>query len=254
MAAKFKPLIGIPCRSIPQNKRSLRFGILATYTRAVDLAGGAPVLVPLQLEEETLRSIFARLDGLLLAGGADIHPNEFGEEVLPGCGKIDEARDATELSLTRWALAAKQPIFGICRGIQVLNVAAGGSLYQDISSQLTTDMKHDYQDSDAHVLAHTVDIQPESRLARAMEATRVEVNSLHHQSVKGIAPELQVVALAPDGVVEAVEARDDRFAVGVQFHPEWLMDEDARMKRLFEEFVMSAGEYRAEKSNGGTQE
>jgi putative glutamine amidotransferase len=220
------------------------------YTRAVDLAGGAPVLIPLQLGEETLRNIFARVDGLLLAGGLDVHPKEFGEELLPACGEIDTARDATELGLTRWALAESQPVFGICRGIQVLNVAAGGSLYQDIASQLTTDLKHDYHAPEARVLAHTVEIESESRVARALGSTQVEVNSLHHQALKEIAPGLRVVARAPDGVVEGVEATDDRFIVGVQFHPEWLLDEDARMKRLFEEFVSSAREYRAERDNG----
>jgi putative glutamine amidotransferase len=244
-----KPLIGIPCRSIPDGKRNLRFGILAAYTRAVEVGGGAPVLIPLQLEEETLRSIFARIDGLLLAGGADIHPNEFGEEVLPECGEIDLARDEAELRLTRWALAENRPIFGICRGIQVLNVAAGGNLYQDISSQMKTDLKHDYHTSDAHVLAHPVEIESKSRVAQALGSTQVAVNSLHHQALKEIAPGLHVVASAPDGIVEAVEGADDRFVVGVQFHPEYMLDKDARMTRLFEDFVSSAQAYRAAKDH-----
>jgi putative glutamine amidotransferase len=248
-----RPLIGIPCRSIRDGDHNLRFGMLATYTRAVDLAGGAPVLIPLQLSEETCRSILARLDGLLLAGGADVDPKEFGQEVLPACGEIDAARDSVELSLTRWALAASQPVFGICRGIQVMNVAAGGSLYQDIASQLKTDLKHDYHAPEAQVLAHTVEIAPASRVARSMGTTRVQVNSLHHQALKDIAPGLRVVARAPDGIVEAVEGADGRgFVVGVQFHPEWLLDEDARMVRLFEDFVSSAREFRPERGDGGT--
>lgn len=245
-----KPLIGIPCRSISDGDRNLRFGMMATYTRAVDLAGGAPVLIPLQLSEETLRDILNRLDGLLLAGGVDVHPKEFGEEVLPACGEIDEARDATELWMTRAALADRQPIFGICRGIQTLNVAAGGSLYQDIASQLATDLKHDYRVPEANVLAHAVSIESDSRLARALGATHVEVNSLHHQAVKGIAPGLHAVAYAPDGIVEGIETTDDLFVVGVQFHPESLLDEDERMRRLFEAFVSSAREYRVIKGNG----
>jgi putative glutamine amidotransferase len=250
MVTGLKPLIGIPCRSLLDGDRNLRFGVLAAYTRAVDLAGGAPILIPLQLSDGTLRDMFARLDGLLLAGGVDIHPKEFGEAVLPACGEIDTARDATELCLTRWALAASQPIFGICRGIQTLNVAAGGSLYQDIGSQLETDLKHNYRVPEAKVLAHAVEIEAGSHVARVLGATHVEVNSLHHQALKEIAPGLRVVARAPDGIVEAVEATDDRFVVGVQFHPEWLLDEDARMVRLFEEFVSSAREYRATKSDG----
>lgn len=239
-----RPLIGIPCRSIHGEHHSLRFGMLASYTRAVDLGGGAPVLIPLQLSEETLRSIFSQLDGLLLAGGVDVDPKEFGQELLPACGEIDAERDRAELSLTRWALAESQPVLGICRGIQVLNVAAGGSLFQDIASQFKTELKHDYHVPETRVLAHTVDIEPSSRVARALGSTHLAVNSLHHQALLEIAPELKVVARAPDGIVEAVEAKDDRFVVGVQFHPEWLLDEDARMKRLFEDFAFSAREYR----------
>jgi putative glutamine amidotransferase len=235
-----KPLIGIPCRTLVDANKDVRYGTLSTYTRAVEVAGGAPILIPLQLSEETLRAIFAQLGGLLLAGGVDVHPKEFGKEVLPACGEIDTARDATELHLTRWALADDKPVLGICRGIQLLNVAAGGSLYQDIGAQVETNLKHDYHVADAQVLAHPVEIQPDSRVAHALGATRLEVNSLHHQGVKDIAPGLHVVARAPDGIVEAVEGSDGRFVVGVQFHPEWLLDDDARMVKLFEAFVASA--------------
>lgn len=235
-----KPLVGIPCRLIPDAHQNVRFGVPATYTHAVDLAGGGPVLVPLQLDQETLKSIFARLDGLLLVGGFDIDPREFGEQVLPECGEIETDRDATELALTRWALDDSRPIFGICRGIQVLNVAAGGSLYQDIVSQLKTPLKHDYGNREGHVLAHKVELDSESRVGRLLGSKELEVNSLHHQSVKQIAPGLRVVGCAPDGVVEAIESVDDRFVVGVQFHPERMLDTDARMLRLFQEFVSSA--------------
>lgn len=235
-----KPLIGIPCRSIPDASQNVRFGVPGTYTRAVDLAGGAPVLIPLQLGQETLSSIFEKLDGLLLVGGFDIDPKEFGENVLPECGEIETDRDATELALTRWALADSRPILGICRGIQVLNVAAGGSLYQDIASQVATNVKHDYGNREGHLLAHEVDVEPNTRVSRLLGADQVKVNSLHHQSVKQIAPGLRVVGRAPDGIVEAIESADDRFVVGVQFHPERMLDSDARMLRLFEEFVASA--------------
>ncbi len=246
----YKPLIGIPGRTITDAHRDVRYGMLATYTRAVDLAGGAPVVIPLQLSEETLCAIYAQLDGLLLAGGVDIHPKEFGEEVLPACGDIDPARDDTELRLTRWALAEGKPVFGICRGIQLLNVAAGGSLYQDISSQLATDVKHDYRIPEAQVFAHSVELEPGSVVARALGVTRLEVNSLHHQALKEIAPGLRVTGRAPDGMIEAVEGTNWHFVMGVQFHPEWLLDEDARMVKLFETFVVSARAYHDQKNNG----
>ncbi len=249
MADEIRPLIGIPTRTISDGNKDVRYGALSTYTRAVDVAGGAPILIPLRLAEDTLRTIFEQLDGLLLAGGVDIHPKEFGEEVLPACGEIDISRDETELRLTRWALAEGKPVFGICRGAQLLNVAAGGSLYQDIDAQLSTETKHDYHVPEAQVLAHPVEIQPDSRVARALGVTRLDVNSLHHQALKKVAPGLNIVARAPDGIVEAVEGTDGHFVVGVQFHPEWLLDEDARMVGLFADFVAHAREYHESKES-----
>lgn len=241
-----RPLIGIPGRTVVDSSNGFKFsGIPLSYTRSIEKAGGAPIVIPLQLSEESLRVIYARLDGLLLAGGVDVSPTQFGEEVMPYCGEIDELRDATELRVTRWALAEDKPIFGICRGIQMLNVAAGGSLYQDIPSQLDEPLGHEYRKGDPYTLrAHTVEIETGSRVARAFGVTQLEVNSLHHQAVKRVAPGLKVIARAPDGIVEAVESSDDRFIVGVQFHPELLFDEDERMPRLFEAFVESAREYR----------
>jgi putative glutamine amidotransferase len=251
MAQRFKPLIGIPSRSMGDDGGA-HYVVRSTYTRAVEIAGGAPVVIPLQLSDDTLRAIFERLDGLLLAGGLDVHPREFGEEVARYCGEIDAARDETELRITRWALAAEKPIFGICRGIQLLNVAAGGSLYQDIPAQLKTDLWHQHRKGEPYNLrAHEIEVDANSRVAHALGATALEVNSLHHQALKKIGAGLKVVARAPDGVVEAIEARTpEHFVVGVQFHPEWLLDDDARMRHLFEHFVASAREYHYARNNG----
>jgi putative glutamine amidotransferase len=250
MANNFRPVIGIPARSIVDSNNGFRYsGIPLTYSNSVERAGGAPILIPLHLSEETLKAIYARIDALLLAGGVDVHPKEFGEDVMPYCGEIDTARDETELRVTRWALADGRPIFGICRGIQMLNVAAGGSLYQDIPSQIATEQNHSYRAGDPYNLrAHPIELDPDSRVARWLGTPNLKVNSLHHQAVKQVAPGLRVTGRAPDGVVEAIESDDDRFLVGVQFHPE-LLDDDARMAKLFEAFVQSAREYRA-KRNG----
>jgi putative glutamine amidotransferase len=133
------------------------------------------------------------------------------------------------------------PILGICRGIQMLNVAAGGTLYQDVHHQLETQVYHQHRKGEPfNKLAHWIDIAPESQLARALGATRVEVNSLHHQAVKDVAPNLRVIARAPDGVIEGMEATNGHFVLAVQFHPEWLLDDDARMVRIFEEFVRAS--------------
>ncbi len=235
-----RPLIGIPTRTYTDGA-IVRFAVGSTYTRALELAGGAPIAIPLQLSEETLRDIFTHLDGLLLAGGVDVHPGEFGEAVEPFCGEIDRARDVVELQLLRRAIDQKMPILGICRGIQMLNVAAGGSLYQDIGAQAPHALRHEHIHGEPYNrLTHSIEIDPPSRLAHALGATRLDVNSLHHQSIKQVAPGFRVVARAPDGIVEGIESRNGHFAVGVQFHPEWLIDDDARMVRLFKEFVDAA--------------
>ncbi len=199
---------------------------------------GAPIAIPLQLGEETLRDVFARLDGLLLAGGVDVHPGEFGEAVAPFCGEIDRARDRVELRLLRWAINQPMPILGICRGIQMLNVAAGGTLYQDIGAQVPDALRHEHVEGDPYNRrTHSIEIDSASRLARALGTPRLDVNSLHHQSIKQVAPGYRIVARAPDGIVEGIESLNGHFAVGVQFHPEWLIDDDAQMVRLFEVFV-----------------
>jgi putative glutamine amidotransferase len=231
-----KPLIGIPTRT--QTVDNIVFHSLAsTYTHALELAGGAPILIPLRLGDETLRAIFAHLDGLLLAGGIDLHPSEYGEEVEPFCSDIDPERDAVELRLARWAIEQALPVLGICRGIQTLNVAAGGSLYQDISAQIKNALRHSHRHGDPyHLRVHPIEIDAQSKLAHALGETRVDVNSLHHQSVKQVAGGFHVVARAPDGVIEGIEANAGHFALGVQFHPEWLIN-DVRMVQLFQEFV-----------------
>jgi len=237
-----RPLIGIPCRTIPTEEGLIRYGGLSTYTRAIEMAGGAPILIPLMLGDETLRAIYARLDGLLLAGGVDIHPKEYGESVESFCGEIDEARDQTELRLTRQALAEARPILAICRGIQTLNVAAGGSLYQDLQAQIPGVNHHAYYPHyPFNLIAHEIEVDPGSRLARAFGVSRIGVNSLHHQAVKRIGQGLRVIAKSPDGIVEGLEGTNDAWVVGVQFHPEWLVDDDVRMVRLFEEFVKASG-------------
>lgn len=244
------PLIGIPTRSLTlADDNLLRYAGLATYTRATELAGGAPILIPLGLKEDTLRTIFDKLDGLLLQGGVDAHPQTYGESVEPYCGEIDPARDEIELRIIRWALAEKLPTLGICRGIQMINIAAGGSLYQDISAQLNSPLRHQHVKGNPYDFhAHTIEIDPQSKLADALGATDIQVNSLHHQALKQIAPGFRVVARAPDGVVEGIEAENGQYVVGVQFHPEWMIDDDARMIGIFKSFVHAIEQNRSRQS------
>jgi putative glutamine amidotransferase len=239
--ASVYPLIGIPSRRDRSSRGSPVFAQKQTYVEAVKAAGGAPVLIPLNLDDGALRAIYERLDGLLLAGGEDLHPRYYGEAIHEKCGQIDEARDIVELTLTRWALTEGLPIFAICRGIQVLNVAEGGTLYQDIASQVPGSLKHDcWPDHPRNYLAHQVTVNGDSLMAAILGHRQIGVNSSHHQAVKDLAPRFRVVARATDGLIEAIEGHDHPFALGVQWHPEDLVEDAPPMRRLFEEFVSAA--------------
>ena len=211
-----------------------------SYLRALTQAGAMPVLIPLIEDEERLRVAYERLDGLLLAGGGDVEPTRYGEPRHPATRHVDPRRDEVEATLVRWALADGVPILAICRGIQMLNVAAGGSLYQDVAQQLPGALKHDYYPGYPRALTpHRLEVAPGSRLAAILTADP-PVNSLHHQGVRAPAPGFTVVARAPDGLIEGLEHSCHPFALGVQWHPEELIDHDPRMRRLFQAFVEAA--------------
>jgi|HigsolmetaAR202D_1030399.scaffolds.fasta_scaffold00357_26 putative glutamine amidotransferase len=238
-----KPIIGIPCGSTKDTPWSPPMhGHRQTYIDAVVQAGGVPFLIPLVDDEEVLRTLYNQLDGLLLAGGGDIAPSYYGEEPHENLGSVDELRDRVEIPLTRWAVADGKPVLGICRGIQMLNVALGGTLYQDIGSQLanTSDHRDSMHKEDWSYMAHGLSIDPESKLASMLGVTVFQTNSLHHQAVKDVAPGLRAVGWAPDGVIEALEGTGDQFIVGVQCHPEALQAEtDPRWRGMFRAFVES---------------
>jgi len=234
------PLIGLPTLAIPPGPKPARFGINQSYVRALNAAGCAPVLIPLLDDDERLRAIYERLDGIVFPGGADIAPQEYGEEPIADLNVVEAPRDRTELTLARWAYADDLPTLGICRGQQVLNVALGGSLWQDLRYQGVTDVEH--SDADGRVrsaLIHRVRLDPDSRLAQLIDETDIEVNSLHHQAVKTVAPQLRVTGQSDDGVIEALESRERRFMIAVQWHPEEI-DDLGWVRRLFQGFVKAA--------------
>jgi putative glutamine amidotransferase len=234
------PLIGLPTLAIPKGEKPARFGINQTYVRALERAGCAPVLIPLLLDEDRLRTIYERLDGIVFPGGADVAPNEYGEEPIDNLNVIESERDRVELTLARWAFERDLPTLGICRGQQVLNVALGGTLYQDLRHQGVTAVDHSDADGRARsALIHSVRIDPDSRLAQLIDETAVEVNSLHHQAVKDIAAALRITGRGDDGVIEAVESPDRRFWIAVQWHPEEIAD-NPWVQRLFQGFARAA--------------
>jgi putative glutamine amidotransferase len=214
------------------------FAIARTYVRAVQLGAGAPLIIPPYLEPDLLRGAFDGLDGLILSGGGDIHPASFGETDRGLLWQVDERRDQVELSLARWALKEKLPVLAICRGIQTLNVAAGGTLIQDIPTQTSSTLSHScVAGRPLPTVAHTVSVDPDSRLADLIGPGEVGVNSAHHQAVKDVGDELIVVARAPDGIIEALEAPDHPFCVAVQWHPEAMVESAPAMRSLFDGLI-----------------
>lgn len=206
--------------------------LAAQIADGVAAAGGEPVMIAHDLDEATLCARFRSIDGLILSGGGDVDPALYGESAILAVGGVDAGRDRTELMLARWALAQKKPLFGICRGLQVLNVACGGALYQDVS-QHDGALQHAYYPDYPHdFLAHTVSIAPGSRLAAILGAETAQVNSLHHQACRNVAQTLSVTAHAPDGIIEALEVAEHPFALAVQWHPEAL-PRMAESKALF---------------------
>jgi putative glutamine amidotransferase len=208
-----------------------------SYIRALLKAGTLPLIIPVVQPRDVLEAFFRMMDGLLLIGGPDLDPVHYHQNPAPGLRKITPARDAVELQVTRWALDADLPILAICRGIQVLNVAAGGTLWQDIASQLPAAAKHDYHPNfPEDYLAHPIKAAGDSRLAGIIGEDTIAVNSLHHQALDRLGKGLRPTAFAPDGIIEAVEGVDARWVVGVQWHPEWLVESDRRMMALFTAF------------------
>jgi putative glutamine amidotransferase len=233
-------LIGISAHLQASNQAgtSGTFVLKELYVRAVADAGGASVILPPTVDEAALEAVYRRLDGLLLPGGGDLAPALFGQQPHPCLGSVDEELDRAELTLTRWALRDDLPILAICRGIQVLNVAAGGDLIQDIHSQVPGSLEHQSASGlPGDWIAHQVTIAPGTRLAGLVGEAPLGTNSRHHQAVDRVAQGFAVSARASDGVVEGMENLGHRFAVGVQFHPEDLYQGQPRVAGLFAGFV-----------------
>jgi len=249
-----RPVIGIPTQTLHaiegiSSALPPSWVMSQRYFHATTAVGGVPWMIPLLDDDvDTLREIYTRLDGVLIPGGVDIDPLNFGEARRPQCGVVDPARDSVELQLARWAAVDKKPLLGLCRGLQVINVALGGTLYQDIGTDKPGALKHDCFPTEGYSRdhrAHEVALAPQSRLRAAFDAATVSVNSMHHQGIKDLAPRLLASGVAPDGLIEAVESTNGHFLVGVQWHPEVYEAIDAPTRRLFASFIEAARSRRA---------
>jgi len=230
------PLIGVTTSVV--TKEPERTQLNASYILAVQQAGGVPVLLPSQLSAKALVELLQRVDGLVLTGGGDVDSALYGGEPHPTRAYVSATRDALETAVIRFALGQDVPLFAICRGMQILNVALGGSLYQDIPSQLGTDVIHS-QGEARDEPCHRVRVEPGSQLAGLVGAGEIDVNSRHHQAVKNVGQGLVPVAWAPDGVVEGLEI-PGRWIVGVQWHPEDLAGWSQPAMALFAGVVEAA--------------
>jgi putative glutamine amidotransferase len=218
-----------------------RFSLPAEYVDAVRHAGGIPLLLP--PGETRWQQVFARIDGLILAGGGDLDPSCYGGRQHEHIYNVDQERDRTEIEAVRTAVADRVPTLGICRGVQVINVALGGTLIQHLPDVVGKSVPHRLGPGQPAI--HSVTLEPSSALARILEQATFDCFSSHHQALKDVAAPLTVVGHAPDGTIEAVEMREHPFLFAVQWHPELGAAKDAIQRRLFEALVRAAARPRA---------
>jgi putative glutamine amidotransferase len=246
-----RPIIGITTMSDHDaaGLHAPRFSNNQSYSKAVMAAGGIPLLIPQVEDAESLRALYECLDGVLIPGGVDINTRYFHEEARPEVDLPDNGLDFVETTLLPWALADDMPVFGICRGHQVLNVIMGGTLWQDIPSEYPTvfDHRESYKRKIRDYLAHDVRIAADSRLREIVGAERVWVNTSHHQAVKAVAPGLRPTAWSPDEICEGLESAEHTFLLSVQWHPEEMVRKHEWARRLFGALVDAA---RARKGSG----
>ena len=211
-----------------------RIWMRTTYPDAIRDCGAIPLILPLHISAEDAIQILDLCDGLLLTGGPDLHPSLFGEEIKPACGSICQARDVLEQTLYYHALERDMPILGICRGIQTINVFQGGTLYQDLPTELPSEVCHDMEKPYDRAI-HQVNLYGSIRDLLGLD--RLGVNSIHHQAIKDLGANLEMMALSDDNVVEAVRHREKAFVWGVQWHPEFSFQVDVYSRKIIQAFV-----------------
>lgn len=234
------PLIGLTTFRQVDPYGQPQLAIKEAYVRALSAAGAAPLLIPLGLPEATLDNIIAGLDGVLFTGGGDVHPEHYGGQMHPLVDEVDLDRDRVEIYLVKQTIESGMPFLGICRGLQVINIALGGTLYEDILDQRPGALHHQYYPNwPRDYLTHEVCIETDSRLHRIVGNEKLAVNSLHHQGIRQLAPPAKPTAFAPDGIIEAIELPAHPYGLAVQWHPEWLPAHSS-MQAIFQDFVAAA--------------
>lgn len=238
------PIIGVT-PSAGDNSLGVRaYNIAADYTTAVQRAGGIPVILPLHIED--ISRLLDVLDGVVFSGGGDIEAHRFGQENHEAAGGFDAERDTFEIALMQAAFERDMPILAICRGLQVMNVARGGDLIQDIPTQTDCEKEHNQRakGSGEHDIFQTATVTAgDNPVTRALGEGNLDINSFHHQALGAIAPGLEVVATSDDGIVEAVYASTQSHAVGTQWHPERLAAANDEQQQLFNDLVTAARTY-----------
>ena len=243
-----KPIIGVTPDFNPGNRKDMggkepTYFLRARYLQAIIDSGGLPFVLPLVRGLTNLKILLKGLDGLLVTGsGSDLAPEWYGERQHYAFSRMSEERADLEVGLSKMAFRHGVPTLGICGGMQSMNVALGGTLFQDIDSQISTKIQHQPTKS-ATKTAHPISIEPKSLLRRIAKKSNIPVNSSHHQSVKTVAAGSEVTAGAPDGVIEAIEAPSHPFWLGVQWHPEFLYRTDPIQKRLFSALIGAAQQF-----------
>lgn len=235
MCTDKKPLIGI-LPLYDSIKKSL--WMFPGYPEGITAAGGIPVILSILNRDEDIEAIAERLDGFVFSGGQDVDPQHYGEALLKYSNEIYPPRDQLEMRLLRAVIARDKPIFGVCRGLQLINVALGGTLYQDINQQVKRELPiQHFQQNNYEFPVHVVSIATNSRLYEIIGTETIWVNSMHHQAIAHLSPQLLAAATSADGLVEAVEIPELRFGLAVQWHPEFLWQQDANTLKVLQAFV-----------------
>lgn len=227
-----RPIIGLLAQVDSERSATVN----NSYIKAITGAGGVPVLLPYAEDKETLNAFVDLCDGFVFTGGKDIDPSRYGEQKKAECGEIQYYRDELELNIFPRITKTSKPILAICRGAQLVNVALGGTLYQDIPSEIPTHIPHRQRESE-EALFHEALVTEGTPLSAIAGAKRIKVNSIHHQAIKALGEGLEVMAVAEDGIIEAVYSTREKYLRAYQWHPERLIEACKESRAIFDDFI-----------------